>query len=648
MADAWTIIQTVFSVISALGIVFAANALFIERIRSVRNRDYGRIAANPNIMGCFSVKKVGWLSSLMGKQTEVLRVTTFGGLIEAGDRGLWTSAALDHIQEGHSEISWVPLWEAIFKEVKRASEKTQEWQEKKDIGIFLQRENQAQKLMEVAAAMTERRKLYQDGELFNCCRELDMVDKEDQKVQGYESRVLDATKEKQGLGKVQDAWFLEQKPCIATTREELAALSLVLATWIKINNYANSLDAIGAFGLSLYASQNGGTWKLSLAQGSRIPRDMPSLGSGYTTLMAKHLACGSIPFAQTSRWVKSVYVTDEILQAIKNGSNIQDVRKYGGQSLEFLRRLPTEKEIDAYFGVAVEFADPACANSKGLILKPNNEEVGHWHRAAAGIAFGGLVPQAAKNVTEAIKFTVAGASGDCVEELEELVNELHKGDRDRGLFGTHVTSRCLAHELIDFANYTKNIEHGSLRDRAVIFARYMNLLERMTAVCETPNVSCCTDGNGRACKCCLGGCPANSVKTPCKCPRCRKRLMDYVFDAACTLIQNVYYLAVRKDSSSLNLDEKRLLNQDLGEALKDIRQRLEKNRIEKEKRQPIPLEDCATVVRCILAAWASAVPVIDLKERTLDLNIDDPSYRAAPAPIRMATLDDLPPVLAFG
>jgi hypothetical protein len=116
----------------------------------------------------------------------------------------------------------------------------------------------------------------------------------------------------------------------------------------------------------------------------------------------------------------------------------------------------------------------------------------------------------------------------------------------------------------------------------------------------------------------------------------------------------VYFLAVRKDSSSLNSDDKRLLNQDLGEALKDIRQRLKKNRVEKEKRksqdlsQPIPLKDCATVVRCILAAWASAVPVIDLEEHTLDLNIDDPSHRAAPAPIRMARLDDLPPVLAFG
>jgi hypothetical protein len=84
-----------------------------------------------------------------------------------------------------------------------------------------------------------------------------------------------------------------------------------------------------------------------------------------------------------------------------------------------------------------------------------------------------------------------------------------------------------------------------------------------------------------------------------------------------------------------------LLNQDLGKALKDIRERFAK-----DLGKPISLPDCATVVRCILAAWASAVPVIDLKEHTP--NIDDPSCPAAQAPIRLATLNDLPPVSAFG
>jgi hypothetical protein len=327
---------------------------------------------------------------------------------------------------------------------------------------------------------------------------------------------------------------------------------------------------------------------------------MPSPGSGYTSLMAEHLACGSLPFAQTSRWVKSVYLKDDILQAIKDGKNIQDVRKYGGPSLEFLRRLPAEKEVDAYYGVAEGFS----ADRKRYILKPSpkNKEVGQWHRAVVGIAFGGLVPQASRNVSEAVKFTVAGTFGHCAEELEALVNELHQVDENGGLFGAHVFSRCHSQGLIDFVNYTQPFEHSNPRDRAAIFARYMTLLERITAVSETPFDPCRTDGKGNACSCCReDGCPSGSPKTPCECPRCPKRRMDHVFEAACALIKKAYYLAARKDSSSLDSEEKELLNQDLGQALEAIRKKLNATRSHNQT-NPISLDDCATVVRCILAA----------------------------------------------
>jgi len=67
------------------------------------------------------------------------------------------------------------------------------------------------------------------------------------------------------------------------------------------------------------------------------------MGSGYTTLMAKHLACGSVPFAQNSGWIKSIYVKKPVLDAILKGRNIKDISAYGGPSLELLRMLPAEK-----------------------------------------------------------------------------------------------------------------------------------------------------------------------------------------------------------------------------------------------------------------------------------------------------------------
>jgi hypothetical protein len=60
-------------------------------------------------------------------------------------------------------------------------------------------------------------------------------------------------------------------------------------------------------------------------------------------------------------------------------------------------------------------------------------------------------------------------------------------------------------------------------------------------------------------------------------------------------------LAARKDSSSLDSEEKELLNQDLGQALEAIRKKLNATRSHNQT-NPISLDDCATVVRCILAA----------------------------------------------
>jgi hypothetical protein len=73
--------------------------------------------------------------------------------------------------------------------------------------------------------------------------------------------------------------------------------------------------------------------------------------------MAKHMACGSLPFAQSVAWVRSIYITLEVLVAIKEGRNIQDSEEFGGSSLEYLRRLPGSKQIDAFYGTSRKRVD---------------------------------------------------------------------------------------------------------------------------------------------------------------------------------------------------------------------------------------------------------------------------------------------------
>lgn len=46
---------------------------------------------------------------------------------------------------------------------------------------------------------------------------------------------------------------MNHKLCIQTTREELTALVFIMSSSIKIHNYIDSLNGVGAFGLSPYA-----------------------------------------------------------------------------------------------------------------------------------------------------------------------------------------------------------------------------------------------------------------------------------------------------------------------------------------------------------------------------------------------------------
>lgn len=74
---------------------------------------------------------------------------------------------------------------------------------------------------------------------------------------------------------------------------------------------------------------------------------MPTKVSGHTALMVKHLACGSVPFAQNPSGVLSIYVKKPVLNAILEGCDVKGISGYGGLSLELLRMLPAEKGVDA-------------------------------------------------------------------------------------------------------------------------------------------------------------------------------------------------------------------------------------------------------------------------------------------------------------
>lgn len=95
------------------------------------------------------------------------------------------------------------------------------------------------------------------------------------------SRSNSKTQDISGLNDLRKAWSIDQKPYVEISREELAALALVLGMQLKINDFTASISGIGGFGTSLTASQAGGYWKVNLVHGSRTLSQRNNRGSGY-------------------------------------------------------------------------------------------------------------------------------------------------------------------------------------------------------------------------------------------------------------------------------------------------------------------------------------------------------------------------------
>ncbi|KAF2004724.1 hypothetical protein P154DRAFT_586332 [Amniculicola lignicola CBS 123094] len=530
---------------------------------------------------------------------------------------------------------------------------------------------------------SERWNLYTNKSLIDSCRPLERI-AADRTTQTSESVSTDDEDEKsaglqnRGLGNMRPAWTMFHKPCIETTREELIALALVMGASIKIQDYTESLNVVGAFGLPLYAIPNHGSWTLGLTQGSRIPRHAPTMGSGYTTLMAKHLACGSVPFAQNSGWVKTVFLKKLVLEALKTGGNIKDELGYRGPSLELLRMLPAEKEIDAYYGVADE-EDKTRGMGVGLILRPSGkpeggwDPFGNWPRAVANIAFGGLVPQVHSNVAEAVQFTTwARRKWDddtVVNELERLVDTLHNRMHDgktglqqhktnadfakkrkcgKCIFGEHVIERCKARKLIDYVNFTVPWKHSNPRAAAAVFSRYSNLLEHVITLCDfsvqvsaqsipTHPVSQKTSPSAKS--------SAVSSAKP-------LNFADLLFDRTGALLQAVYTVKVQNPQPpNPGHISDYTHTSSLGKTLASIIDKRDLGSRANGANKPLSLEDGAFIVRCVLAAWSWQVhniQLIELVDEDEEQVAKEGGENQVKERSRIATIDELPPVFVFG
>ncbi|KAK1826804.1 hypothetical protein QBC39DRAFT_386377 [Podospora conica] len=249
-------------------------------------------------------------------------------------------------------------------------------------------------------------------------------------------------------------------------------------------------------------------------------------------------------------------------------------------------------------------------------------------------------------------------------------------DKDDGLFGENVRRRYNVQGHA-YVNYTFPSEHSNPPDAAAIFARYSNLLERMVVL---------TVGSPKA--------PVTTaIPGASTIPRSAALVTkEDVFEAAELEIQKVYEAGIavalskrsasknssnkdsatkelanedsasensatkelaNKDSATKELPNKTLAEKDLGAALEAVIGRLkDTNNCRSTDGQPvISVSDCAEIIRCVLAACAFTVPLIEVRQAvgTGSSKSDDskaPHEKDSKVPAEIV-LASLPPVSAL-
>jgi len=647
-----------------------------EALQTARD-DLGRACCDKKLMGYFVAKQPATLAYFFRLRTTIIpEVPTIASLIRAGDDLMYTSSMFDQIPPSVSQqVCWVSLYTQFFNEMAwlKKSRTSRAGNENKYVERYLSQadkyvlqkgfghqistndlekletrgQNPSRSITTILAKLLrkapksdsdspsdlERHFLYLPKQKGNkksvrmvyCVR--DISDKSlsppsirfltSMTISRLENMAESAYRYFQGAQNNQittrPLWLVDNKPCIETSREELAGLALIMGVNL-VKSSDDSVSGTGPFGIHLNAAKskdNVMNWQLHLTHQYRQPDHEASKGSGYSTLFAKHMACDSLPFKcvvvdddgliysgeggyihrctehmgtdRTTKWsegcINSIYVDQSLLQIIKD----RKVNKPWEQSnleststQKYLSRLPTAVQV-------VHTYRPAEGDQNGDDKSRSN----YWFMAVSGIAFGGLVPQAGENLVAAVLFTVTSRGDfdyrDCpyhnniIEALQELVDALHDDDPKLNLFGNYVAKRP--------RKGMKEVDcsiPSTSRSAGALFGRYMTALERLAA---------------------MGGRQIGEIYRKC-------------------------YDLLKKDYDNGHKDN-------LAEDVKSVTKV-----ILSHDHTKITVDACGKVARCIIAAWAYRVPRITLNWET--------SKSPAKPLTEPPALQDLPVVSAFG
>jgi hypothetical protein len=432
-----------------------------------------------------------WNRALVSKQNKGERVPSLAGIVKAGDEGVYSSTLFNglHDQQHDGEPSLLALYHG-FADYLRGRNAADRSTYSPLISDFISRQKRGlQRSQSTRPTKQTRPELPPRHRTSVDLAEMGLGRARSRRV----TPALTLTSAfnplpEEGLGTsemgaawmddLQHAQYYEGKISIAVTPEELWAMSAILGTQPIISSQEikpevpRSTTRTGALGISINVmSTANGKFQVTLRQQKRKTSQLPAKGSGYSTLFAKHLAAGSLPFTQNKKHVDSILITSDTFSAVQSGACLR-VRKSDGltNASRYLSSLPNSRKTEFH-----TLSPSTTSTSTPLLL-----------HAIANMPFsGGLSPLASAPLISTVSFVASGGlpAGRLLQRLESLVEKVHRQAPFLGLFGPlyeDANARLLIREQERLGKLaTSAIADENAMDKAARMHRYTTLLERL-------------------------------------------------------------------------------------------------------------------------------------------------------------------------
>jgi hypothetical protein len=418
-------------------------------------------------------------------------VPTLSAMIKAGDEGMFSSALFANPHGYPGELPIQVLYD-VFAEELRSRPMTERTAYAGELSRFLSSTKRAtigpkrtQSLSHRATGRSDRQNKSQrksldiSGVERGFARSLSV--KKPAPILMAMSNGLSALDEE---GAPQMSWMKEGRVAesrnggigVAVSPAELVTLSIVLASPLSIDGksgFAHSEK--GAFDLCICQAVAGdGKYQISLRQHKRSTSHMPTCGSGFSTLFAKHIATGCLPYSQDKTVIQSILITNQTLRTVQAGSPIY-LQKPNAKSRQsrLLASLPSSRDIN--FQATGSSTEPLSEN-------PLIDAIGTLPFLR------GLVPLASRPLIDTVQHVAFGgrSPGRLLQRLEGLVDKINRHAPHLNIFGPLYEPQNAAllyrerdrlGRLAAGANTTDTIA-----DKTARMQRYITLLERLMAL----------------------------------------------------------------------------------------------------------------------------------------------------------------------